>query len=231
MAEDLKDIFTRVTLPAEIHRLIADLVRLQTEFLCKAQSSDEIFHLQAIRPSSAFRVVCAQRNGEPPPFPVPAALIISFAAESHKYFLTSRLWEIGGGYYEIDLADHLFMLQRRQNYRVQIPEAYKTTVRLTAGAQKLKGTIMDLSGGGMKARILVLDNKEHYRIGQMMTGQLEIGVRPSIPFKAQIRHLKEDPANPDYMHFGIEFLDLPAPVQGKLFAITMELHREMFSKW
>ena len=231
MSDPFKDIFTKITLPDEIHQLAGDLVRLQSELLCKAQSSDDIFHLVAIKISSGTHVVCAHRHQVAPPFPLPAALIISFSVEASKYFLTSKLVALGGGYFEIDLAEQLFLLQRRQNYRVQIPDAYKTTVRLERGSERIKGQIIDLSGGGMKARIPVDKDKEYYRMGLFVTGQFELGLRPSIPFKAQIRHVKEDPSRNDELQIGLEFLDVPPPVQAKLFAITMELHREMFSKW
>lgn len=231
MSGEPKEIFKKISSPEERERVATDLIRLQGELLCKAKASDEVFHLMALRSAGPLSISCAHRSGEAPPFPVPAEIIVSFSIQTQKYFLTTKLKDLGGNYFEINFTENLFQLQRRQNYRVFIPDNYRTEVSITVAGKKISGSVLDLSSGGLRARILVKRSDCNFSINHLLQGKFKIGDRPAIPFKGQLRHMKDDTTKEGFVMLGIEFLDLSKPIQAQLFSMTMELHREMFSKW
>lgn len=230
MEQDPKDIFTKISDLEERVRLANDLVRLQGELLCKAPVSDDVLRLLATRIEGIARVVCVQAPGWVMPGRLPADVIASFSVGSDRYFMNTSLLDMSGGYYELDFARDIFHLQRRQSYRIRIPESHRSTYeigRVNGQPKTITGAVFDVSSGGV--RLVMPPNAAPLSADDEVEGVLNLGQKTALPFKGQIRHVKTETTARQIL--GVEFRDLTPTQENRLFSITMELHRELFARW
>ena len=158
-------------------------------------------------------------------------LVMSFSLENEKYFFQARLqstedekfWEISGD-------TDLFKLQRRDSFRIRIPNSIKTSAILKNTDTKqafANGTIGDLSSGGCKVH---LPGIFPVVPGQIVQFEMVIGRRPPFTVLGEIRHIKKISEPKPEQVLGVMFKDMTALLESKLFTITMELHRELIGK-
>lgn len=156
--------------------------------------------------------------------PSPCEVICNFSLAGEKYFFTSqavvrsRDQEI-----EISTPNKIYLLQRRQNYRLKIPDSYDASIEIESVNQssaKKIGKLYDLSVGGCKAGFDIQDLT--FKMDDEISGKLHIKNRDSIAFKGAIRHLQGNTA-------GIEFTPFTPALESRLFSLTMDLHKEFFS--
>lgn len=231
MSQDPKEIFTKIGSADERNKLVDDLIRMKVEVVCKLESSDDLVRLDVLK-SENKGLTCALRKGSLSPTGLPAQVIVSFEITNEKFFMTTTLSALQAGYFDLRIAEApIFRLQRRQSYRVRLPDRYLTKVqlvRVNGSPSTVSGKVADLSTGGCRLRII--GERKPLKIDDVIEGKITLGARPPFEFRGQIRHERSEAAPPAHS-FGIEFLELPAPVAARLFAITLELHREVFSKW
>lgn len=231
-AQDPKDIFTKISDLDDRVRLARDMVRLKGELICKSQSSEDTFRLEASRIEGTARVVCVHKSGTSMPSPVPVAVIVSFSVGSDRYFLMTSLSNIGGGYFEVDFSKDIFHLQRRQSYRIRFPDNHKSTYeigRLNSQPRTMTGGIWDISTGGV--RLLFPHDRPLLTVDDVVEGVLNLGQRQPLSFKGQVRHVKFERDDILRQIVGVEFLEMTTVMENRLFAITMELHRELLTRW
>lgn len=231
MSQDAKEIFTKIGSVEERQKLVDDLIRLKVEVVCKLENSDDLIRLDVLK-SENKGVTCALRKGSLAPSGLPAQAVVSFELSNEKFFLATTLSPLQAGYFDLRIIDSpIFRLQRRQSYRVRLPDRYASKVelvRLNGAPSKVSGKIADLSTGG--CRLKIIGERKSLNVNDVLEGKITLGGREPFEFRGQVRHERAETAPPAH-HFGIEFLELPPPVAARLFAITLELHREVFSKW
>jgi c-di-GMP-binding flagellar brake protein YcgR len=157
-------------------------------------------------------------------------VIICFTVNAEKYFIQSKINPAGDGkWWRIDGFSDLFKLQRRQAFRIRIPLAYKTKATIKDLNDKVvcTGVIVDISSGGCK---VIVDGSSKLQGGEIQNIELIIGRRDSISVSGEIRHVRkiESPKIQDQL--GVMFKSVSSILESKLFAITMELHRELAGK-
>lgn len=233
MEQDPKDIFTKISNLDDRVRLAEDLVKLKGELLCKVQAAEDLFKLEASRIEGRTRLVCIHPSGSPLPGTFPVSAVVSFGVGHEKYFMTARLENVGGGYFELDFANDIFHLQRRQSYRIRIPEKYGGTYEIVTHDNKprpMTGAIFDISTGGV--RFLFPHNRPVLSVDDLVDGVLKIGPRERMPFKGQVRHVKFERDETALRQIvGIEFKGMSTGMESRLFSIVMELHRELLARW
>lgn len=233
MNQDPKDIFTKISDADDRERLAKDLVRLKSELVCKAQGAEDVFKIEANRLDGKTRVVCTHPSGTALPGTFPVPVIVSFGVGHEKYFMTSPMQNLGGGYFEIDFSNDVFHLQRRQSYRIRIPDNYSSTYeigRLNGEPRVMTGPMFDISTGGV--RLLFPHDRPALTVDDVIEGVLKLGPRESMGFKGQVRHVKFERAEGMLRQIvGVEFKDMTPVMENRLFAITMELHRELLARW
>lgn len=233
MSQDNKDIFTRISNPDEREKIAQDVARLKPDLLCKAEASDDIIPMEVSRIEQKFRLVCRTRAGAKPPIPLPVSVILSFSIGSDRFFMTTDIVDLGGGYYEVNFAKDIFQLQRRQSYRIRIPDNHFSDLKITVSnnnaVTNLSGRIVDISSGG--ARMLLKHADPVLKLDDKVEGTLVIGRRAPIAYQGVVRHVKVESQKPPAQIIGVEFTGMTPVMEGKLFAITMELHRELFARW
>jgi hypothetical protein len=223
------EIFTKVSDP-ERQRLFKDLATNRTQIVCKGES-DQIYHFVADRTTPKNELLCTIPFGIPAPLK-DNDLVCNFFIGGERYFFRT-LATVEKDLVHLKTDTELFHLQRRQNYRIKIPENYLSKFSISAAngfPVKVSGTLYDLSSGG--CRVTVNAALPVLGTGQEITGQVVIGNREPIDFEGTIRHYKMEGSTPQTTKqiFGVEFKPLSTFLEGKLFAVTLDLHREFFSR-
>ncbi|MBC7370139.1 MAG: PilZ domain-containing protein [Bdellovibrionaceae bacterium] len=224
-----QDIFEKVNNQEKL-RLFKDLATTRTELICKGES-DQIYRFIAERTHPNNTVVCSVPYGIPQPLN-DNDLVCNFFIGGERYFFRS-LVTIDKDQVQLSFQNELFHLQRRQNYRIKIPEKYTAAFLISEhknSAVKLSAHIFDLSSGG--ARVEMTAAEPVLTLGDQITAHLFLGKREPLEIEGIIRHHKIEKfaTKPPKQIFGVEFSSMSPLLEGKLFAITMDLHREFFSR-
>lgn len=152
-----------------------------------------------------------------------------FFLGGEKYYFQA-LAHVHEGKIVVGLPKDLYHLQRRQNYRVRIPRTFSTSCQITSingVPHKIDGRLMDLSSQGCR---VVSKLSMDLKMEDHVIGSLTIAGKDPIEIQGLIRHV--NPAEPMSAEkvFGIEFKPLSSLVENKLFALTMEIHKQVFKR-
>lgn len=228
VSQDGADIFSKVS-ANERMRLFRDLATARGEITCKGES-DEIYRLTVERATAKQELQCSVPFGFQSP-KSESELLGNFFLGGERYFFKSPV-KVDSDVVVLRMDGDLFHLQRRQNYRIKIPENYQASLLISSVNKKdlkLSGQLYDLSSGG--CRVVLTATTPELKSGDSLSGHIVVGKRESLEFEGTIKHHKiEKAASATKQVFGVEFKPLSALLEGKLFAVTMDLHREFFSR-
>jgi hypothetical protein len=225
--ESTKDIFTKISKPEDRSKLLRDLAKARGEILCKG-ATDAILKLKAYK-LEKDRLFCLIQSDSDRPTMTQENVIATFNLGGEKYFFQAVAEYEGGEIVFTALVD-LFHLQRRQNYRVRVPESYRgrfEIFELNGKAVKIGGTLQDVSSGG--CRVSYPRPQPSMKMEDNLKARILVGSRPAIEIEAVIRHIKTEIQNQPTQTFGMEFLPLTAQLEHRMFGLTMDLHRELFA--
>lgn len=220
--------FTKITAPEEKFKLLSDLALAGGEILCKGQT-DTIYKLKTTKFSNQ-KLTCSTLPDSSKLTLTHEVMIASFSLGGDKYFFQGEAQLSGEDIY-FDGNFQIFRLQRRQNYRVKIPDSYKAVMSIeTVNEQntKLSAQLYDISSGG--CRVTFQSDKITLKADDTLKTRVSIGRRDPMEITAVVRHIAPDPLDKKLSVLGLEFRPLTPSLESKLFAITMDLHRELFSK-
>lgn len=229
MRQDTEEIFSKVN-DRERTRLFKDMASARTEVVCKGTAS-EVYHLHVERTTPKDQLVCSVPFGLKTPKNEPDLTCQVFIG-GERYFFKSQVY-LADTKVVLEPEKNLYHLQRRQSYRIKIPESYPAKIiisELNGMSIKLSAELYDLSSGGCRALMTAatpaLKSGDHLKI------HLFVGNREPIEVDGTIRHLQVEnfATKTTTQTFGIELNNMSALVEGKLFSITMDLHREFFSR-
>lgn len=228
VTQDGSDIFSKVSNDEKL-RLFKDLANVRGEIICKGDG-DDIYRMIVERATAKQELQCSVPFGLQLP-KNEKELLGNFFLGGERYFFKTPVL-VNSDVIILRMDADLFHLQRRQNYRIKIPENYQATFlvsSLNKAPTKLSGQIFDLSSGG--CRVVLTASTPILEHGDILSGHIVIGKRDPLEIEGVIRHHKlEKGAALTKQIFGVEFRQLSSLIEGKLFAITMDLHREFFSR-
>lgn len=223
-----KDIFTLIGREEEKIKLWQDLAQAKAELLCKGQEDAvcklrvSLYNPRSLSLECVFESTTTLKPQE--------EYLGHFFIGGEKYYFQA-VAQVHQGKVIVPLPQELYHLQRRQNYRVRIPDgytAYYNIVQVNGGNQKIIGQLADLSSQG--CRVIYRMDAPLMKVGDQVTGHLVIGKRAPMEIQGIVRHIKVDEGNKVIQTFGIEFTPLPPIMENKLFALTMEIHKEIFRR-
>ncbi|MBX3032859.1 MAG: PilZ domain-containing protein [Bdellovibrionaceae bacterium] len=225
MSADQTEIFKKLS-PSERDDFFSALTREKPELIGKLPDQDQLFRLRPLllekghlRCSAPPEAATALAQG-------PQNAVISLQLGADRYFLTSPARPRDDGSWELRTEVDVFKLQRRQNFRLQIPMGYpaQLEIRRCKGLDaRIQGSLLDFSTGG--CRIAIPKDSVAPQLADLVEGVLRIDHRPDIPFRAHVRHVKEDR---DRKLVGLEFTDVNPGMEARLFGTVMELHRALY---
>lgn len=226
--QETGDIFSKVSSDERL-RLFKDLATVRGEILCKGDSND-IYRFVVERATGKQELHCSIPFGLSLPTKE-QELLGNFFIGGERYFFKTPV-RVENDVVILRMDADLFHLQRRQNYRIKIPDSYQAQFLITSHNKrpiKLSGQIYDLSSGGCRVSLAAAD--PILETEDRIDGHIAIGNREPLEIEGTIRHHKIEKSGAlTKQIFGVEFKPLSTQIEGKLFAITMDLHREFFSR-
>lgn len=225
--QPFSDIFTRISDPSEKTRLYEDLARSRSEIHAKKPDpSGDVFVLIATEYSKE-RLRC-KLTGATGPLPVNGVLTATFFVGGEKYFIQTD-YQFSGDQIALLTSNHVFHLQRREDYRIRIPASYKALleiVSINGQTKKHSIPIMDLSGGGCRIQ---LDPKFlPLQMHDALKGHIFLPDRDPIQVTGSVRHLKVENHGRGPTICGIQFVGQTEPLKNRIIAVVMDLYRELF---
>lgn len=224
-----KQIFTLITRSDEKIKLWIDLAQIKGEILCKGKGHTVCKARIISYNSKTQSLECYFESQEK--LTDKEEYLGHFFIGGEKYYFQSSA-HIYLGKIMISLPKELYHLQRRQNYRVPIPDGYPAhfnIIQVNATPQKIIGALADLSSQGCK--VVYRMESPLMKIGDAVMGLLSIEKRPSLELNGIVRHIKYEDGNKITQTFGIEFTPLAPTIENKMFAITMEIHKQLFRRF
>lgn len=223
-----QDIFTLIKDERDKIKLWVDLGKAKGEILCKGHDDAlckvrvNFFNSATTALEGVFDGPVQLKDGE--------EYLGYFFIGGEKYYFQARA-QVAANMIVIGIPLELYHLQRRQNYRVRLPEIYPAfynIVQINSIPQQISGRLADMSSQG--CRVVYRMDTPLLKINDKVVGELVINNRAPIEVKGIVRHIKVHEGNKVSQTFGIEFSPLSSILESKLFAITMELHKELFRR-
>lgn len=225
-----KDIFTKISKADERTKILGDLAKARGEILCKG-TTDAILRLKAykLEKDKLSKLSCLIQSDSDRPTLTQENVIATFNLGGEKYFFQA-VAEYEDGEIVFTALFDLFHLQRRQNYRVRVPDSYAgrfEIFELNGGKVKISGALQDVSSGG--CRVAYPKPQPSMKMDDNLRARIVVGARAPIEVEAVIRHIKTEIQTSTTQTFGMEFLPLTAQLEHRMFGLTMDLHRELFA--
>lgn len=193
-------------------------------------AAEDVFHLIAVQVEKDEALLChhtADSKGV-----TAQKVLVNFGFKMERYYFQTELYfESGWAILKIDTD--LFQLQRRANFRVDIPTKYGGIFLLSQHDDKsyfLDCVVKDISAGGFKMELM--GAQPELKIGDHVKGTLRLGTRRPMEFAAEVRFAqKRDADGVTVQTAGMQFLNVDNMLESRLFALMMDLQRELFLKF
>lgn len=224
-----KEVFSLISKEEEKIKLFMDLAHIRGELLCKG-NDENLVQLRVTNYNNKAHFVECDRESANATLKHNEEFVGYFFLGGEKYYFQG-VAQVHSGKYSLPLPKELYHLQRRQNYRVKVPTSYQSyfnIVSVNGAPQTIVGQVADLSSQG--CRVVYRMDNPMMKVGDKVVGHLVIGKRPPMELQGEVRHIKVDEGNKVIQTFGIKFTPLQSIMENKLFAITLEIHKELFKR-
>ncbi len=156
-------------------------------------------------------------------------VVVNFGIDQGLYFLQTDLKLQGKNEYAINFDQKIYKIQRRDNFRLTLPEDYSVEVEFEKsfipGSNRFK--LSNLSQGGMGVSIPQSKSMSVER-GRRVDATLYLPDRDAFAIHAVIRHYRDEA---EFVQVGFEFEALAPELEQLLGNIMMDLYRLMFSRY
>lgn len=160
-------------------------------------------------------------------------VLCSFNVKTEKYFMKSTLIPGSRKTHKIDITADLYKLQRRENFRAQIPLSYKASVEfksLNGNADTNIFPIFDLSAGGLSFEI-PMTNLSKFKKYDEVVGVLNIPNKINSRFKAQVRYSRtEGSMGSGIQKVGLMFTSIGSQEEALIIELLMDIHKIFLAK-
>lgn len=220
------DIFTKISDTSEKANLFSSLSKTRGKLVAKTNNpEDELSELMAFDFHNGI-LSCQHRSGKK--LKDQGEIILQFLLGTDKYFMTCN-YRTRTDFVEIYTDTILYHLQRRQDYRLNIPMSFSAIfeiVSVNGTAKKHSYRIQDLSGGGCRVEIPVQSST--FKVQDKLKGHLFLLDREPIVVEGIIRHIRMDAPKKNWI-CGIQFMGLSSPQKNRIIALVMDLYRQFFA--
>lgn len=223
-----KDIFVKVGNPDEQTRIFRELCTSTNTVIGKTFSPDsEIVQLKAEllnKDELTLQILSIDSH-----LPDSGDLVLQISIGDEKYLFSSHYSKRGKSIL-ISTQVKLYHLQRREDFRLRLPSAYRVSFEISKHnqiEQKMSFQVLDLSGGGCRVASKVSLAK--LKIGDHLVGELNLPDRSAIAVHAEIRH-EENPDGLLSHDLGLMFIGMSPPIKNRLAALVLDLYRQLYSR-
>jgi hypothetical protein len=216
-------IFQPIPRSPERDQILADAAMAGVDVLVKFSES-QVLVAKALKWVPPFKLQLAYPEGLRPV--VQNLIPVQFASRGDKYFAQAFIQDTGTHLFLV-MEGPIFKVQRRQSFRLRLPDDYPMKVLLfEMNGHKMNenAKLLDLSEGGCS---LTVPRSLAQSMGAYIGLNIKIGARPAFVQFGHVRYLKEEK---DHVRFGVQF-DQENKLNADLFNLTRDLYVELFSKW
>lgn len=156
--------------------------------------------------------------------------LLSFQLGADRYFFEART-KIDKELIILYPSEELFILQRRMNARIVLPEAFPGYFEFQVNSHKdiaFKAKVMDFSAGGVKLRVHAAD--PIFKEDDTLEGILIFNQRRPIAISGQVRFNRTLPSA-EIQILGLQFVDIDKRIEGRLLSLVLDIQRELDSKF
>jgi hypothetical protein len=227
-----QDFFKRISKREERNKIVFDFVHSQNEILTKIDGNIYKFKPTRLKPHS---IMCVPTDPTHKPTKLDEDGVHSFFLGGEKYFFKGPM-SGENGIFEITFDVDLFHLQRRQSYRIKIPESYSSNAKVLTINEKnvdaIVGKVQDLSAGGCAVELpsgtaIQLNDQVHVEI--WLKNKKVFETPALVKYVGQLRD-KGRMNKKSTVSFGVEFKPNEKFLEQRVFALTVELYRELYAK-
>lgn len=231
MSDEKQNIFVKIKKKEDLDKLIQSLNKEKYEISAKLPSSSE--DVLILVPESMMRnELSCKIKLKPKGLQIPesGSVVIQVQMGDEK-FLAQPFYSLKSENLYLQLDCDFFQLQRREDFRLRIPNSFKSEIKIASKndqSTQFQGSLLDISSGGCRYE----NHRRSFSLAMndIIKGQLSLAGRPSVDFTGVIRHIAPLPDNPEIDLIGVQFQDLSAQSKNRIFALIMDIHRELFSK-
>lgn len=160
----------------------------------------------------------------------PASPVHNFILNGDRYYFQGTL-TFTNNQYEVALPQELYQLQRRQSYRVRIPEhlvAAVETRSIDGRPVVAKGPLLDLSLGGCSFELPL---QEKLANDTEVIFDIYLNKTLFFPATARVRRSQYSETPRGLRVFaGVEFSNLTPAMEQKIFNLTLDIHRDTYGR-
>jgi len=231
MDDEKLNIFIKIKETEEVKNILNSLNKDKYEISAKLPSSSEDI-IQLVATSLLRTELSCQIKNKPTHMSIPekGSLVIQVQMGDEK-ILAQPKYLIRDEQIYLQMDCDFYQLQRREDFRLRIPSSFHSEILITNKNDqnvKYKGSLADISSGGCRYE----NHRKLFPIASNDTikGTITFSGRPSVEISGVIRHIAPLPDNPEADLVGIQFQDLSAQSKNRIFALIMDIHRELFTK-
>jgi c-di-GMP-binding flagellar brake protein YcgR len=223
-----KDIFMRVFDDKDRRDIISELI-FERSILSIKGDGEKLYDLRASEHTiNEFICVFLDKSAE---IKLSKKVTASFKVKGESYFFKSQCL-VKEDYVVLDANFELYKLQRRNQYRIEIPERLGATFNATSINDKPSEDIFemtDVSAGGCKLKMRDAHPMfQKLKKGDRVKGELIVPEKIRIELTAEVIYIKEKVNYKNVIKFvGFHFLDTSPAIDRRLFSLTLEIYREV----
>jgi hypothetical protein len=226
----MKDVFKKVHL-SDKKKLFKRIIEDRLVCLVKTESID----VQQVVPNRMMDekiVECEFVDGQVFDLKTPEMGVISINSGEDRYFFYG-LVALNNDRVYIETQGDLFYLQRRKSARLELPENFTATARITDYKGKtlpFDCEVADISSGGCKLYLTSLE--PIIKAGTILKMKITLGHRSPFDVSGEVRHVKpvrDFSELPQTM--GIQFVSTDPMFEGRMLNLYMDVQREVFLKY
>jgi len=218
--------FQKIKSNEERMTLIQSVLDSRREIVAKAQSEKADLLVLKAQSIAKKQLVCTIQKGTPPTTEQP--FIIQFSTGHEKYMAQMQGKPTAEGL-ALSLDCEIYLLQRREDFRLMIPRSYKAFFQAAdlAGSKSTQSfRVLDLSAGGCRFEF---PSPCTLASQQIVSGIIQLERRDPIQIEAEVRHIAPGADHTLPSLVGLKFVKVSSLSKDRLVAVVMDLYRELFS--
>lgn len=223
-------IFKKVAL-SEKKMILRETAIDKVQLSVKGSETENLFHLIAVQ-SDKDEVLLCHHTADSKEIKEAQKAVVNFSFKNERYFFQTDLY-FEAGWVVLKTDTDLFLLQRRANARIDIPDEYNAVFILSQYSGKsyfLDCKVKDISAGGLKFKLP--SATPSLSVGSSVKGLLRLGNRRSMEFEVEVRFVqKKEHQSTVTQTAGVQFLNIDTAMETRLLSLMMDLQRELFLKF
>ncbi len=217
-----KSPFEKIKSSMEARRIFARLPEEGSKFYCKGEGSLFAFKPDRYQPEAGLegRIILFEETDLKA-----ESVVVNFIIDQERYY-TICDFTPRGALGILRPTGTLFRLERRQYYRVALPENIERDCNIINHDGRsvfVSAIILDVSQGGGRM-VVPKDKLKDLKKGARLRCALHIGGKWRFELLAEVMHLIPGKSHDTY---GAQFLNVPEGLSRKLLSMMLELQREV----